>query len=101
MKYLKIDEEEITLSTKDKTLVDTIRRAKKSITAPCYKTMRKFGTCESCLVYINGEKMLACGNAPSSNIDVILNDQQLIEERKNKVRAFKKHVEMMEKFMGK
>ncbi|NME68843.1 2Fe-2S iron-sulfur cluster-binding protein [Flammeovirga aprica] len=99
MEYLMIDEEKVDISDKDKTLVDTIRRCKKSITAPCYKTMRKFGTCNSCLVEIDGEKKLACGNSPEPNQCITLNRNDLTQERKKKVVAFKKHVEMMEKYM--
>ncbi|MBD0401395.1 2Fe-2S iron-sulfur cluster-binding protein [Flammeovirga sp. EKP202] len=99
MNFLCIDGEKVEISENDKTLVDTIRNAKKSITAPCYRTLRQFGTCNSCLVEIGGEKKLACGNRPVCDDSIILNREDLMEERKAKVKAFKKHKEMMEKYM--
>ncbi|KXX70532.1 2Fe-2S iron-sulfur cluster-binding protein [Flammeovirga sp. SJP92] len=99
MKFLWIDGEKVEINDRDKTLVDTIRSAKKSITAPCYRTLRQFGTCNSCLVEINGEKKLACGNPPVCEEEIVLNRADLIEERKQKVKVFKKHKEMMEKYL--
>ncbi|WP_044210419.1 2Fe-2S iron-sulfur cluster-binding protein [Flammeovirga sp. OC4] len=99
MKFLWIDGIKVEVSEKDKTLVDTIRNAKKSITAPCYRTLRQFGTCNSCLIEIDGEMKLACGNRPVCDESIILNRNDLIEERKKKVKAFKKHKEMMEKYL--
>ncbi|MBB6462647.1 2Fe-2S iron-sulfur cluster-binding protein [Flammeovirga kamogawensis] len=91
-----VDGNAVEVAPRDKTLVDVFRRQKLSIVAPCYKTMRKFGTCNSCLVEINGEQKLACGIGPEEGMEVTLKRSDLLKIRKEKVVEFKAHTQKME-----
>ncbi|WP_044221026.1 2Fe-2S iron-sulfur cluster-binding protein [Flammeovirga pacifica] len=85
---------------RDKTLLDVIKRNKLSVTAPCYKTMRKYGTCNSCLIEVEGEVKLSCGIPPEEGMNYVLKRDDLLEERKNKVKEFKTHFDRMKKLFG-
>ncbi|NLR93745.1 2Fe-2S iron-sulfur cluster-binding protein [Flammeovirga agarivorans] len=96
-----IDNKEYEVGPRNKTVLDVCRKHKLSITAPCYKTLRQFGTCNSCLVEVDGEKKLSCGIPPDENEKYVLQRDDLLEERKEKVKIFKSHKEKMERLLGK
>ncbi|MBB3699278.1 putative molibdopterin-dependent oxidoreductase YjgC [Flammeovirga yaeyamensis] len=62
--------------------------------------MRKYGTCNSCLIEVDGEQKLSCGIPPEEELNYILDREDLKEARKKKAREFKEHLDKMKRLFG-
>ncbi len=72
-----IDGIAIEISRDDKNIVDIADRANIGIPAPCYRTNKAKGFCNSCVVEIAGKKANACVTKPLDGMNIIVNRDDL------------------------
>ncbi|USD42781.1 (2Fe-2S)-binding protein [Vibrio sp. SCSIO 43135] len=86
---LNVDGKPVLLRPEDSNLVESARRAKVNIPAPCLKNQRKQGCCKACLVEVDGTEAFACSTKPKSNMNVVVRRKDLDEVRKQSIKNFK------------
>ena len=90
---IKIDGRLIKVRHDDKNIVDVADREKIGIPAPCYHAQRKQGCCNSCVVEINGKHRYACSTSPENGMEIIVNREDLIALRKERLLKYKTGIE--------
>ncbi|CAH1604131.1 MULTISPECIES: 2Fe-2S iron-sulfur cluster-binding protein [Vibrio] len=89
---IEIDNHQIAISPDDQNLVETARKVKVNIAAPCLKNKRKHGCCHACKVEVNGTPLYACKVKPQSGMKVIVRRADLDEERKQAIKTYKQQI---------
>ena len=83
-----LDGKELNFNEKDKNIVDLAAKNGIGIPAPCYKTERKKGCCNACVVEIDGKEKFACATKPKDGMNIILNRPDLKKLRKERIKEY-------------
>lgn len=87
--YINIDGKKILFFNEDKNIVDVADREGITIPAPCYRSNRKYGCCKACLIEINGKQAYACTTKPIKGMNIIVNQEDLKNIRKERIKEYK------------
>ena len=86
-----IDKKQTEIFPEDKNVVDVADRLKIGIPAPCYRANRSKGCCQVCVVEINGKNEYACVTKPLDDMNIIVNREDLIKIRKEKIQKYQEN----------
>ncbi len=85
---IKIDEKEILVSNPNKNIVEIGDENGITITAPCFRSKKKHGCCNACVIEIDGIQKYACGTKPQDGMNIIYNRDDLANIRKERLEKY-------------
>lgn len=88
-----IDGKSVKVSDSSQNIVEIAKEAGISIPAPCFLAKRKDGCCNACVVEIDKKQSYACATKPKDGMDIIVNRDDLITLRKERLIHYKKTIE--------
>ena len=83
-----IDGIQADFSNEEMNVVQVAANAGIGIPAPCYKNGHKNGCCRVCVIEIDGKQAYACCTKPASGMTVIVNREDLIVLRKERLKDY-------------
>jgi len=89
---IQIDGKKVRVSDASKNIVQIAKEAGIPIPAPCFYAKKKNGCCNGCVVEIENEQHFACGTRAKENMNVIVNREDLIQLRKERLLEYKKRI---------
>lgn len=93
---IKIDGKEILVSDVNKNIVEIADENGIGITAPCFKSKKKNGCCNACVIEINKEQKFACGSKPYEGMNVIYKRDDLEKIRKGRLAKYAQAIKNIE-----
>lgn len=87
-----IDGQVVPLSPEDENIVITAKRAGIGIPAPCFLAKRKGGCCKGCGIEVDGKREYACALKATPGMNVVVNRNDLKEERKKNLMKYKENL---------
>ena len=88
-----IDGQEIQVNNPNDNIVEIAEDNGIGIPAPCYRTNRKHGCCNGCVITVDGEQKYACVTKPAENMVIEVNTPELRDIRKNKFKLYKEAID--------
>jgi len=86
--HIIIDGKNVVFTKNDKNIVEVADKAGIGISAPCYRSGQKSSCCMACVIEIDGEQAYACSTKPNNGMNIILNRNDLISLRKNRLKKY-------------
>ena len=88
-----VDGREIKVNNPNDNIVEITANNGIGIPAPCYRTNRKHGCCNGCVITVDGEQKYACVTKPAENMVIEVNTPELRDIRKNKFKLYKEAID--------
>ncbi|MDD2371445.1 MAG: (2Fe-2S)-binding protein [Firmicutes bacterium] len=88
-----IDEKEIIVSDSSKNIVEIGDENGLHIMAPCFRSIKKFGCCKTCVIEIDGKQKFACGTKPIDGMKIIYDREDLVNLRKERISEYAQVIE--------
>ncbi len=88
-----IDEKEILVSDPNKNIVEIGDENGMHIMAPCFRSIKKFGCCKTCVIEIDGIQKFACGTKPKDGMKITYDREDLVNLRKERISEYAQVIE--------
>jgi len=82
---IKIDGKEMIVTDPNKNIVEIGDDNGVKISAPCFRSKKKHGCCNACVVEVDGIQKYACGTKPHDGMNIIYNREDLEGLRKERL----------------
>lgn len=89
---IKIDGKEIIVKDPSKNIVEIADENGIKITAPCFRSEKKYGCCNACVIEADGAQKYACGTRPAEGMNIIYQRDDLAQLRKERREKYAKGI---------